>query len=773
MKSILFTQCLQNDFVAPLGPWDPMPCVLHVGSAEASRLAGEIPAEGPLVRFVDWAHALPSETLEIVHIRDLHNPDDPTQTDHLRHFGPHCLKGTRGAEFVFELPDPALRVTSVVSSTTLNDFLGTGMDDLLRSLLPGVERIGIVGAWTDAKVSFLAYELRTRFPHLDVAVCSALAASSSRERHLVALDHLERVIGTKVFHSVGEFCQFLSPGSEDFPRLERRSWVESVRIQSDRELPATDHELLAWLYRDSASIEASSLDGGFSGNVVLGVRSVDLEGCPQVPHVVKIGPRSAIGRERVSFEAIEPILGNSAPRIADFSDLGDRGGIKYRYASMTGGRSRTFQSLWKAGLEQERVDEILRTVFEEQLGRLYHAAAPEQVDLLETWAFESSWTDSVSADVRSLGIGEPDRECEIAPGVPCLPVVPFYRDVVPRHLGRNRELAPFARVHGDLNGANILVDDNRNVWLIDFFHSRRHHVVADFAKLESDIIHIWTPLETEDDLRSFVSVLQALQQVDDLAKSLPPAQDAGIPQSFHRTWNTLRTLRLLLARPVGTFRDPWQYRIASLRYAVHTIGFDEPTLLQRKGALVHAGLLAKNCQEHLEQERRLRVDWIPLEGIAGRLGLTLLPGRADRGRDLGEDLDRLVEYGTNFVVDLVTDEELFQFGVSELPVALGKRGIDSFRLPILDQRACDVKAALDLSESILGRLREGGTVVVHCVGGIGRSGMIAACVCVIAGMSPDQAIAHVRLHRSPRALETRVQIELVREFASSLHRISP
>lgn len=770
MKSLLFTQCLQNDFVAPLGPWDPMPCVLHVGSAEASRLAGEIPAEGPLVRFVDWAHALPRETLEIIHIRDLHDPDDPTQADHLHHFGPHCLKGTRGADFVFELPNPALRATSVVSSTTLNDFLGTGMEDLLESILPGVERIGIVGAWTDAKVSFLAYELRTRFPHLDVAVCSALAASSSRERHLVAIDHLERVVGTRVFHSAGEFGQFLSPGSEDSPRMERRSWVDSVRIECDRELPGTDRELLAWLYRDSASVEARSLDGGFSGNVVLGVRSVDLEGCPQVPHVVKIGPRSAIGRERVSFEALEPILGNSAPRIADFSDLGDRGGIKYRYASMTGGRSRTFQSLWKGGLEQERVDEILRTVFEEQLGRLYHAAAPEQVDLLETWGFDSMWTDSVSANVRTLGVADPDLECELASGIPCLPIVPFYRETVPRHLGRNRELAPFARVHGDLNGANILVDDNRNVWLIDFFHSRRHHVVADFAKLESDLLHVWTPLSNDDDLRSFLTVLKALQVVDDLGKPLPTAQDAGIPDSFQRTWNTLRTLRLLLARPLGTFRDPWQYRLASLRYAVHTIGFDEPTLLQRKGALVHAGLLARNCHDHLELEQRLRVDWIPLEGVSGRLGLTILPGRADRGRDLAEDIDRLVECGADLVVDLVTDDELFQFGVAELPQLLAKRGIEGIRLPILDQRACDVASAQALSDEILRHLRENGTVVVHCVGGIGRSGMVAACVGVLTGMSADDAIAHVRLHRSPRALETRAQIELVREFASSLHR---
>jgi hypothetical protein len=35
MKSILLTQCLQSDFVAPLGPWDAMPFLLHISQAIA------------------------------------------------------------------------------------------------------------------------------------------------------------------------------------------------------------------------------------------------------------------------------------------------------------------------------------------------------------------------------------------------------------------------------------------------------------------------------------------------------------------------------------------------------------------------------------------------------------------------------------------------------------------------------------------------------------------------------------------------------------------
>ena len=52
-KSILITQCLQRDFVDPIGPHDPLPNLLHVGHAEATRLLGAEPAVGPLAQLMN------------------------------------------------------------------------------------------------------------------------------------------------------------------------------------------------------------------------------------------------------------------------------------------------------------------------------------------------------------------------------------------------------------------------------------------------------------------------------------------------------------------------------------------------------------------------------------------------------------------------------------------------------------------------------------------------------------------------------------------------
>ena len=64
------------------------------------------------------------------------------------------------------------------------------------------------------------------------------------------------------------------------------------------------------------------------------------------------------------------------------------------------------------------------------------------------------------------------------------------------------------------------------------------------------------------------------------------------------------------------------------------------------------------------------------------------------------------------------------------------------------------------------------SVVVTCMGGLGRSGTLAACYLVAAGMSPDAAIAAVRTARGPRALETIAQEDFVVTFASTTRKRS-
>ena len=60
--------------------------------------------------------------------------------------------------------------------------------------------------------------------------------------------------------------------------------------------------------------------------------------------------------------------------------------------------------------------------------------------------------------------------------------------------------------------------------------------------------------------------------------------------------------------------------------------------------------------------------------------------------------------------------------------------------------------------------RDGGDVAVACMGGVGRTGTVAACALVAAGHSAADAIARVRAVRHPTAVETAGQVAFVEDY---------
>jgi protein-tyrosine phosphatase/nicotinamidase-related amidase len=760
--SLLITQCLQNDFVKPIGRFDPIPNQLHVGHAEALRLLGENPSEGPVERVMQWAYAQPDELVRVVHVRDWHDKDAPEQRSHLAQFGEHCIRDSEGARFAFCEPDRHGKDIVLIDSVTLNDFEGTNLHEVLASQREGGCRVGLTGVWTEAKILFLAYEIRTRFAEYEIAVCSALTASSSRQHHFQALSQLERIIGVRVIDSVGEFVEWLGGRTANIPLLGIHEQLPHIEIDKGPLHPA-DATLVRFLFRDCKSVTLKVLGGGFSGNLVAGTTSVDLHGHEQVPHVIKIGGRDNMGRERTSFERIQNVMGNNAPQISDFADFDDRGAIKYRYASMGGSFSTTLQKQYQNGLELDKVEQILATVFGEQLNRLYKAATLESGDLLEHYFFSPERAAGVQRAVEKIvGHAVPGDTVEIIPGVVVRNPAVFYRHTLARLPARAQDRFYQAYVHGDLNGQNIVLDGHDNVWLIDFFHTRRAHVLMDLVKLENDLFYIFTPVRSEDELREAFKLSDALMNVQDLWAPLPESCPSELPQ-MRRAWATMRMLRSYYPKLIQSDRAPLQLYVAMLRYAGHTLSFDEPTPLQLQWALYTASRCADVVRGLLTASTRLRVDFLAHDA-PGRVGLTILPGRQDWRRHLDDDLDSLRDANVGAIVCLVPLEELERYGVPGLLDAYRKRGFDLLHVPLLDQLGAASATLREAVEWIDARVQAEKTVLVHCVGGLGRSGMVAASWLRSRGLSTDDALALVRTARGPRAIETSIQEASVREF---------
>ena len=130
MKALLITQCLQNDFVKPLGKYDKVPNLLHIGYDEAKRLMGLDPEKGPISKVMNWAYEQSEKDLGIIHIRDWHDLNDPSQQKHLEIFGEHCIQNTKGAELVFKEKSSTNQV--IINSLGLNDFIGTNLGSVLE-----------------------------------------------------------------------------------------------------------------------------------------------------------------------------------------------------------------------------------------------------------------------------------------------------------------------------------------------------------------------------------------------------------------------------------------------------------------------------------------------------------------------------------------------------------------------------------------------------------------------------------------------------------------
>lgn len=764
-KAVLITQCLQNDFVRPISKYDPLPNRLHIGYQESRRLLGDNPPAGPIAHIMEWAYQQSPDELQIIHIADRHSLTDPAQRAHLAQFGPHCLEGQEGAAFAFATPDEARPNVFQVHSPTLNDFHETDLAERLASYSNESLPVGVIGVWTEAKVYFLCYELASRYPKMRLAVCSALAASSSRAQHFLALDQLSRILGVRICDSVGEFIEFLGGTASEYPLSGVSASSPTLSIDAPYTLTETDELLMRYLFRNCRSVKARALDGGFSGNVVLGAKSVDVHGHEEAVHVVKIGERNSIGQERASFERIEEVLGNSAPRISDFADYGNRGAVKYRYASMGGTSATTFQKAYMAGMPLEKVEAILNTVFVEQLGKLYAAAELESCNLLEYYFFDSRWAASVRKKVEAiLGRSAAGERLDLACGRSVRNLCLFYERELELVDSLRRDTAYFSYIHGDLNGANIILDGHENVWLIDFFHTHRGHVLKDLIKFENDLLFIFTPLKNSAELAEAVQITDLLVSVHDLSAELPPPLEVSLPH-LQRAYDTIIILRKFYPALVKSDRSHLQWLIGALRYAVHTLAFDESSELQKEWALYAGSRYAEAISLVLSAQKTLRLDAIDSRYTQGGvLSVTILPGRKDLRRDLSEDLRVLEKHRVTHILVLVSEVELAAFGVGQLLEEYRRLGLEVKHLPILDQKVCSVdemRGAISWAEQALAK---GKHVLAHCTGGLGRSGLFAACFLKGQGLSADDAIEEVRRARSVRAVENPLQEDFIRQF---------
>jgi protein-tyrosine phosphatase len=150
----------------------------------------------------------------------------------------------------------------------------------------------------------------------------------------------------------------------------------------------------------------------------------------------------------------------------------------------------------------------------------------------------------------------------------------------------------------------------------------------------------------------------------------------------------------------------------------------------------------------------------------GKLALASRP----RGGDwLEEEMAGWRRAGVDTVLSLLTPEEEQELDLKREADEVKARGMRFAALPIPDRQVpnseSEVSATLDRLDA---DLSAGKNVVVHCRQGIGRTGLVAACLLVTKGLSPEAAVKTLSAARGNPVPETAEQRRWIDHYAAVL-----
>jgi protein-tyrosine phosphatase len=141
-----------------------------------------------------------------------------------------------------------------------------------------------------------------------------------------------------------------------------------------------------------------------------------------------------------------------------------------------------------------------------------------------------------------------------------------------------------------------------------------------------------------------------------------------------------------------------------------------------------------------------------------------------RGGDwLEDEIEGWLRAGIDTVLSLLTSEEERDLGLMSEEREVRARGMRFLSLPIPDRQvpnsATEVAGVL---EKLDADLASGKNVVIHCRQGIGRTGLVGACLLVTKGLNSEAAVQRLSVARGNPVPETAEQRRWIDDYAATL-----
>jgi protein-tyrosine phosphatase len=140
--------------------------------------------------------------------------------------------------------------------------------------------------------------------------------------------------------------------------------------------------------------------------------------------------------------------------------------------------------------------------------------------------------------------------------------------------------------------------------------------------------------------------------------------------------------------------------------------------------------------------------------------------RPRAGDWLADEIASWSQSGIRHVVSLLEDHEVYELGITEEAELCSKNGITYHAFPVVDRGVpASIAAANALFQKIASLVASGEPAYVHCRGGIGRSGLVAAGVLIHLGVPFESTFAMLSSARRLQVPDTQSQVDWTCSYA--------
>jgi len=116
-------------------------------------------------------------------------------------------------------------------------------------------------------------------------------------------------------------------------------------------------------------------------------------------------------------------------------------------------------------------------------------------------------------------------------------------------------------------------------------------------------------------------------------------------------------------------------------------------------------------------------------------------------RDLQHDIQEIKKLNIEHIICMMENHEFHKNKTGNYPLIVHQSGINISQYSIVDGSIPTLEVMHKMVMNLRNSIIQGKNVLIHCMGGVGRTGTLASCFLVYCGFEPELAISFVQERR--------------------------